>query len=208
MDVKTTNAAAPIGIPVPVPTPTPSQYYHPPHRSQPQYVHPQQQQQQPYPQYSHYYQPQQEPPQPQPNYNLYHQSQPQPQPQSRTSLHRQQPEPENEYRLPYDPSNRLTTLRRLCALQHPSGYWPYSPELAALLKHWGNRVVMSPAHGVTALAHATLSDLCHVIWAAQRDGNADRVLSAEEMESLEGVGWDISWAGRAGERAGGWFGLR
>ncbi|KAK4100875.1 hypothetical protein N658DRAFT_524414 [Parathielavia hyrcaniae] len=59
--------------------------------------------------------------------------------------------------------------------------------------------------GLTALAHACLTDLCHTVWAAQREGRENDVLSMAEMRALEGVGWDLGWVGWRIEVAGGWL---
>jgi hypothetical protein len=106
----------------------------------------------------------------------------------------------------YDPHNRIDTIRRLCALQHPDGHWDYSLELAALVKRWGGREVMAPTRpGVTSLAHACLADLCNCVWTAQREGREDVILSAGEMESFERVHWDLGWARFAIQRAVRWM---
>jgi hypothetical protein len=105
-------------------------------------------------------------------------------------------------------NNRITLILRLCALQHlPQGNWSYTPELGALLNTWAKRdIVMAPtAHGLTALAHACLIDLTQTIWTAQREGRENQVLSAEEMWSLEEVGWDLGWVSRRIEVAGRWL---
>ncbi|KAK4166023.1 hypothetical protein QBC43DRAFT_314777 [Cladorrhinum sp. PSN259] len=104
----------------------------------------------------------------------------------------------------YDPQNRISVIRRLSALQHPDGHWDYTPELASLVKLWGGRELMSPAHGVTALTHACMTDLCNYVWTAQREGREHERLSTAELISLEEINWDLGWARLAIERAEGW----
>jgi len=106
----------------------------------------------------------------------------------------------------YDNHNRIDVIRRLCALQHPDGHWDYSNELAELVKMWGGRDLMAPAHGATALTHACLADLCNYVWTAQRDGREHESLSAAELISLQSVNWDLGWAKNAMDRATGWMG--
>ncbi len=107
---------------------------------------------------------------------------------------------------PYDRRNRIDVIRRLCSLQHPDGHWDYSPELAELVKFWGGRELMTPAHGVTALANACLTELCNYVWAAQRDGREQSSLSQVELISLQTVNWDLTWAKNAMDRATAWMG--
>jgi len=107
---------------------------------------------------------------------------------------------------PYDRGNRIDVIRRLCALQHPDGHWDYGPELAELVKLWGGRELMSPAHGVTALTHACMMDLCSYVWGAQRDGREYESLSSAELASLQAVNWNLSWAQNAMDRATAWMG--
>lgn len=64
---------------------------------------------------------------------------------------------------------------------------------------------MAPARGVTALATACLTDLCHTVWAAQREGREAELLSREELASLEAVGWDLGWVSERVGKAGGWL---
>jgi len=105
----------------------------------------------------------------------------------------------------YDPSNRVDVIRRICSLQHPDGHWDYSDELAELARLWGGRELMAPAHGVTALTHASLLDLCNYVWTAQREGREQEALTAAEMISLQSVNWDLTWARNAMDRATGWM---
>jgi len=105
----------------------------------------------------------------------------------------------------YDHHNRIDVIRRLCSLQHPDGHWDYSNELAELVKMWGGRDLMTPAHGATALTHACLADLCNYVWTAQRDGREHESLSAAELISLQSVNWDLAWAKNAMDRANGWM---
>ncbi|GAB1318844.1 hypothetical protein MFIFM68171_09054 [Madurella fahalii] len=107
----------------------------------------------------------------------------------------------------YSPLNRIDVIRRLCALQHPDGHWDYSPELAELVKLWGGRELMAPAHGVTALTHACLTDLCNYVWTAQREGREHECLGSEELISLQGIHWDLGWAKNALDRAEFWLGI-
>ncbi len=106
---------------------------------------------------------------------------------------------------PYDQTNRIEVIRRLCSLQHPDGHWDHSPELADLVKMWGGRDLMAPAHGVTALTHACLMDLCNYVWAAQREGREHSSLSGTELISLQAVNWDLGWAKNALDRATAWM---
>lgn len=106
---------------------------------------------------------------------------------------------------PYDRRNRIDVIRRLCSLQHPDGHWDYAPELADLVRLWGGRELMAPAHGVTALSSACLTDLCNYVWAAQREGREQNLLSQAEMISLQTVNWDLSWAKNAIDRATAWM---
>ncbi|KAK3988559.1 hypothetical protein QBC44DRAFT_101688 [Cladorrhinum sp. PSN332] len=106
----------------------------------------------------------------------------------------------------YDPQNRISVLRRLSSLQHPDGHWDFSSELSSLVKLWGGRELMSPAHGVTALTHACMTDLCNYVWQAQREGREHEMLTAAELISLQQINWDLGWARYAVERAGVWMG--
>ncbi|KAK3318392.1 hypothetical protein B0H66DRAFT_557088 [Apodospora peruviana] len=65
---------------------------------------------------------------------------------------------------------------------------------------------MTPAHGVTALAHACLTDLWEYVWSAQREGRDRSALSAAELTSLQMVNWDLGWAKHALDRATTWMG--
>ncbi|KAK4231276.1 hypothetical protein QBC38DRAFT_242132 [Podospora fimiseda] len=105
----------------------------------------------------------------------------------------------------YSSQNRISVLRRLCTLQHPNGHWDYSPELASLVKLWGGRELMSPAHGVTALTNACMTDLVNYIWQAQREGREHQMLTAAELISLQQINWDLGWARHAIERATAWM---
>jgi hypothetical protein len=109
---------------------------------------------------------------------------------------------------PYDRRNRIDVIRRLCSLQQPDGRWEPGAELAELVELWGRRTLMAPAHGVTALTHACLADLCGAIWAAQRVGRENAVLSPAELISLQMVHWDLSWAKTATDRAAAWMDQR
>ncbi|KAK3369040.1 hypothetical protein B0T24DRAFT_681090 [Lasiosphaeria ovina] len=109
-------------------------------------------------------------------------------------------------RYPYDRSNRIDVIKRLCAVQHPDGHWDYSAELAELVKLWGGRELGPTPQGATALTHACLTDLCTHVWAAQRDGREHAALTSAELASLQLVNWDLSWAGNALERATAWMG--
>ncbi|KAK3940636.1 hypothetical protein QBC46DRAFT_458821 [Diplogelasinospora grovesii] len=108
-------------------------------------------------------------------------------------------------RYPYDRNNRIDVVRRLCSLQNPDGHWDYSDELAELVSMWGGRELMAPAHGVTALTHACLMDLCGYVWAAQREGREHQALSTAELISLQAVNWDLGWAKNALDRATAWM---
>ncbi|KAK0718250.1 hypothetical protein B0T26DRAFT_322297 [Lasiosphaeria miniovina] len=108
-------------------------------------------------------------------------------------------------RYPYDRSNRIDVIKRLCAVQHPDGHWDYSAELAELVKLWGGRELGPTPQGATALTHACLTDLCAHVWAAQRDGREHAALTPAELASLQLVNWDLSWAGNALERATAWM---
>jgi hypothetical protein len=105
----------------------------------------------------------------------------------------------------YDYHNRIDVIRRLCSLQHPDGHWDYSTELADMVKMWGGRDLMAPAHGATALTQACLADLCNYVWTAQRDGREHESLSAAELISLQSVNWDLGWAKNAMDRATAWM---
>lgn len=105
----------------------------------------------------------------------------------------------------YDSRNRIDVIRRLCSLQHPDGHWDYTPELAELVKLWGGRELMAPAHGVTALTNACLMDLCNYVWTAQRDGREHSALSGPELIGLQAVNWDLGWANNALDRATAWM---
>ena len=115
------------------------------------------------------------------------------------------PLPRRTISYPYDPRNRIDVICRLCSLQQSDGRWDYSLELADLVKMWGGRELMSPAHGVTALAHACLLDLCNHVWAAQREGSEHASLSAAELISLQTLNWDLSWAKIAIDQATAWM---
>ncbi|KAK4126292.1 hypothetical protein N657DRAFT_301102 [Parathielavia appendiculata] len=114
---------------------------------------------------------------------------------------------------PNHPPNRITFILRLCALQNlPAGNWSYTPELGTLVNTWAQRSIVMAAPsssphglGITALAHACLTDLCHTVWSAQREGRENDVLSGSEMRTLEGVGWDLGWAGWRIRLAGCWL---
>jgi hypothetical protein len=66
---------------------------------------------------------------------------------------------------------------------------------------------MAPAHGVTALTHACLMDLCNYVWTAQREGREQQMLSSPELISLQSINWDLGWAKNALDRAGVWMGM-
>ncbi|KAL2200441.1 hypothetical protein P885DRAFT_66126 [Corynascus similis CBS 632.67] len=68
--------------------------------------------------------------------------------------------------------------------------------------HGNNGNSQSYGHGATALAHACLIDLCQTVWTAQREGREAAVLSAEELRTLEGLGWDLGWVAARIRRAG------
>ncbi|KAK0643527.1 hypothetical protein B0T16DRAFT_459664 [Cercophora newfieldiana] len=205
---------------------------HPPAQQQ-QFSTPPPQQYQQYPQYSHQqhqYQQFQQPQQPtQYQYQQqHHQPQQQYQPPQQGYISPLAQSPSNDYKTStpptstaspvgvgvgvavtspgYDHHNRIDVIRRLCSLQHPDGHWDYSTELAELVKMWGGRDLMAPAHGATALTHACLSDLCNYVWTAQRDGREHESLSAAELISLQGVNWDLGWAKNAMDRAAAWMG--
>ncbi|KAK3353556.1 hypothetical protein B0T25DRAFT_568754 [Lasiosphaeria hispida] len=115
----------------------------------------------------------------------------------------QQRQPAQPY---YDPvNNRIDVMSRLCSIQHPDGHWDFTPELAELVKHWGGRELMAPAHGVTALTHACLMDLCNYVWGAQREGREHTALNAGELMSLQAVNWDLVWAKNSLDRATAWL---
>jgi hypothetical protein len=118
----------------------------------------------------------------------------------------EQPAPWYFHTDPYAPPNRITLILSLCHLQQPAGNFPATAALTALLKTWtGGREVHITAHGATALAHACLTDLCHTVWRAQREGREEAVLSRAELQALERVGWDLGWVGEHIRRAGGWL---
>lgn len=65
---------------------------------------------------------------------------------------------------------------------------------------------MSPAHGVTALTHACMMDLCNYVWRAQREGREYESLSSAELTSLQAINWNLNWAQNAMDRATAWMG--
>ncbi|KAK3390509.1 hypothetical protein B0H63DRAFT_117649 [Podospora didyma] len=109
----------------------------------------------------------------------------------------------------YDRNNRIDVIKRLCALQHPDGHWDYTIELAEVVRMWGGGrelTLHAAQHGVTAVTHACLLDLCNYVWGAQRDRREQTALSPGELNSLQAVKWDIGWANHALERATAWMG--
>ncbi|KAM7196371.1 hypothetical protein V8F20_007030 [Naviculisporaceae sp. PSN 640] len=198
----------------PATSPSPSQQYQPypqpqtaqyQHQRQPSFPSQQQQQLSSIPQYQQQEQHQQYPPQlqtpqsfspsPQPPPTPPQgQGQPQPQPQSQSSSAQQQ-------------QNRITTLRRLSALQNPQGNWTYTPELASILQLWTGDTIsaQTPVYNITVLTHNLILTLREYIWSAQRERREHVALSPAEMDSLKGVNWDLGWVGMGLERAGGWL---
>ncbi|KAK4236366.1 hypothetical protein C8A03DRAFT_16976 [Achaetomium macrosporum] len=129
-----------------------------------------------------------------------------------TRQQQQQPEPPDPDSEPEPegallPKNRITLILALCNLQHPDGHWPYTPQLAAVLRVWagGRGEVAVASRGVTALAHACLTDLAHYVWRAQREGREYEMLSAAELVELERVGWDLKWVAGCIAAAGRWL---
>ncbi|SPQ23671.1 6d74ff38-0e17-4f52-aa18-6270440f0a92 [Thermothielavioides terrestris] len=134
---------------------------------------------------------------------------------------------------PTTPPNRIALLLSILSLQHPDGHFPPSPALAALLTQWayggGTTTTTNPSTatnvppadpntilislttpgGATALAHACLTDLSQQVWTARRAGREHAVLSAAELQSLEGgagIGWGLGPAREGLARAAGWLG--
>ncbi|KAK4193901.1 hypothetical protein QBC35DRAFT_9241 [Podospora australis] len=110
---------------------------------------------------------------------------------------------------PYDPTNRIDILRRLCTLQHPDGHWAFTPELVSLIKTcsgYGMSPSPSSSHDVTAQTHACLVDICNSVWTAQREGKEHDLLSPAELASLQAINFDLSWASNAADRAAAWMG--
>ncbi|KAL2177248.1 uncharacterized protein P884DRAFT_26579 [Thermothelomyces heterothallicus CBS 202.75] len=108
--------------------------------------------------------------------------------------------------------NRVALILALTRLQDPrTGTWAPTAELTGLLQAWaGGRRAISinlniGGHGATALAHACLIDLCQTVWTAQREGTEAAVLSAEELRSLERVGWNLGWVAGRIRQAGAWL---
>lgn len=111
---------------------------------------------------------------------------------------------------PYDRTNRIDAIRRLCALQHGDGHWDFTPELADITRQWGGGREL-PGYGADALAvttqvHACLGELCQYVWTAQRERAEESRLSAGEMASFQSVGWDLGFARGSLTRAAGWLG--
>ncbi|KAK0665917.1 hypothetical protein QBC41DRAFT_349246 [Cercophora samala] len=119
---------------------------------------------------------------------------------------------------PPTPPNRITLLRRLCALQHPAtGSWVYSPELAQLLNTCG--ISLSPPtpqeYETTTLTHASLSNLLHQIYTAaiqqqqqQHHQNlppSSPSLTQSELLSLQELNHNLDWANLALQRAANWL---
>lgn len=107
---------------------------------------------------------------------------------------------------PYDRTNRIDVIRRLCTLQRKDGSWGYSPELADLVRQWsGGRDVRPGDDRMLSLAvHDCLKDLCGYVWNAQRDRAEQTRLSAGEMASFQALGWDLGFARAAIDRALRW----
>jgi hypothetical protein len=107
---------------------------------------------------------------------------------------------------PNDPSNRITTIKRICALQSPAGNWTYSPELASLVRHWTGRDLAAATGNDDRLLTLAVNDclrrLCEYVWAAQGDRAEAERLSPAEMTWFQGLGWDLGFAKVAMERAG------
>ncbi|KAK4217812.1 hypothetical protein QBC37DRAFT_307407 [Rhypophila decipiens] len=106
-------------------------------------------------------------------------------------------------------TNRITTLRRLSALQSPPGNWIYTPELASLLVSQSPQqqpVIITPntpSQNITLQTKHLMTILRDGISSAQREGG----LTPAELSSLQGVNWDLGWVGLGIERAEGWLNM-
>ncbi|KAH8912848.1 hypothetical protein BR93DRAFT_115237 [Coniochaeta sp. PMI_546] len=112
---------------------------------------------------------------------------------------------------PYDRTNRIDVIRRICTLQNPNGSWSYSPELADLVRQWsggggggGREIRPGDDRALTLAVHACLKDLCGYVWAAQRDRAEETRLAPGEMASFRAVNWDLGFARGAIDRALRW----
>lgn len=113
--------------------------------------------------------------------------------------------------------NRVALILAIVRLQDPrTGSWAPAADLTGLLQAWaaGSRRAAAThinininigSHGTTALAQACLIDLCQTVWTAQREGTEAVVLSAQELRSLECVGWNLGWVAERIRQAGSWL---